>query len=119
LRLRPVPAFALFLSGLLACLLSLGACDAFVSRTPGEKIWRQRCAECHGLDGAGNTPRYMGNPYADLLDDGWRTGGDRYSIENVVREGVFGKMPAAGDLTAEEMRDLLAHLAHLRGETAK
>jgi len=115
MRVRPVSAFALSLAG----LVSLAACDAFVSRTPGEKIWRQRCAECHGLDGAGNTPRYMGDPYADLLDDGWRTGGDRYSIENVVREGVFGKMPAAGDLSAEQMHDLLAHLAHLRGETSE
>ena len=115
MQIRPVPAFAL----LLASALALAACDGLAARTPGEKTWRQRCAECHGLDGAGNTPRYMGDPYANLIDNGWRTGGDRYTIENVVREGVFGKMPAADDLTAEEMRELLAHLARLRGETAE
>ncbi len=113
--MRPIPAFAL----LLAAGLTLTACDQLVSRTPGERLWRQRCAKCHGLDGAGNTPRYMGDPYANLLDDGWRTGGDRYSLENVIREGVFGKMPANPDLTVEEMRDLLTHLRQLRGETSR
>jgi len=37
----------------------------------------------------------------------------------VIREGVFGKMPANPDLTVEEMRDLLAHLRQLRGETSR
>jgi mono/diheme cytochrome c family protein len=100
----------------LVVLLALG-CGLGPERSLGEQLWRQRCAECHGLDGAGNTPRYMGDPWADLLDDNWKYGGDASSIEIVVREGVFARMPANDDLTAEEMRELIDWLYFLRGET--
>jgi len=96
----------------------LTGCDELLASSPGEKLWRRHCAECHGLDGAGNTPRYMGNSWADLTDNNWRVGnGDRGSIEAVVREGVFGEMPAFDQLTREEMRELIDYLGSLRGET--
>jgi len=107
---------ALAIAATLAAVLLTG-CDEWLAKSPGEKLWRRHCAECHGLDGAGNTPRYMGNSYADLTDDSWRVGnGDRGSLEAVVREGVFGEMPAFDQLSREEMRDLLDYLASLRGE---
>jgi mono/diheme cytochrome c family protein len=99
-----------------ALILLLAGCEAFSPRPLGEKLWRSRCAECHGIDGAGNTPRFMGNPYADLRDGSWKYGGDRGSVETIVREGVFGQMPAFDTLTAEEMRALLDYLYQLRGE---
>jgi cytochrome c oxidase cbb3-type subunit 3 len=97
-------------------MLSLAGCDSLVPRSLGEKLWRSRCADCHGVDGSGNTPRYMGNPWADLRDGSWKYGGDRATVENLVREGIFGKMPAVDTLTAEEMRALLDYLYELRGE---
>ena len=100
-------------------LLAAVACDAFPRRSPGEKLWRKRCASCHGLDARGNTPGYMGNVNADLTDDSWVAGGDDGSIENVVREGIFAKMPANDDLTSDEMRALLGHLRVLRGERSR
>lgn len=100
-----------------AALLAAG-CGDFSSRTPGERTWRARCADCHGLDGAGNTARFMGEPYADLTDDSWKGyGGDRAGLEAAIREGSFPDMPAFAELTPSEMRDLLDHLARLRGET--
>jgi mono/diheme cytochrome c family protein len=106
-----------FVIALAAAILLLAGCDVFVPRPLGEKLWRSRCAECHGIDGAGNTPRYMGNPYADLRDDSWKYGGgDRGSVETVVRDGVFGQMPAFDTLTAAEMRALLDYFFQLRGE---
>jgi mono/diheme cytochrome c family protein len=97
--------------------LLLAGCEALVPRPLGEKLWRSRCASCHGIDAAGNTPRYMGNPWADLRDGSWKHGGgDRGSVESVVREGVFGEMPAFDTLTAEEMRALLDYFYQLRGE---
>lgn len=97
-------------------LLSLTGCDVLAQRPLGEKLWRSRCAECHGIDGSGNTPRYMGNPWADLRDGSWKHGGDRSTVENLVREGIFGQMPAQDTLTAEEMRALLDYFYQLRGE---
>lgn len=99
---------------LAACLAAAGCDQLMPQRTPGEALWRKRCAECHGLDGAGNTPRYMGNPSADLIDDNWRHGGEEGSWEVVIREGVFGQMPANEDLTPEQVRDLVRHLKELR-----
>lgn len=103
---------------LVASALGLAcACDALAPRSEGERIYRRLCADCHGVDGSGNTPRSMGNPWADLTDDAWKSeGGDAGSIETVVREGVFGEMPAHDELSAEEMRALLGHLLALRGE---
>jgi mono/diheme cytochrome c family protein len=97
--------------------LALAGCDALAGGTPGERIWKRRCAGCHGVDAAGNTPRYLGNSWADLTDDRWRGhGGDRAGLESSIRQGV-GEMPGFPELTAEEMRALLDHLSMLRGET--
>jgi mono/diheme cytochrome c family protein len=99
--------------------LAGGACGFMEKRSPGEKLWRKRCASCHGLDARGNTPGYMGNVNADLSDSNWTIGSDDGSIETVVREGIFAKMPANDDLTRDEMRALIGHLRALRGERAR
>ncbi len=115
MRLRPVPVVTVF-----AAVLLLAACDDLLVRDPGERLWRQHCTSCHGLDGAGNTARSMGEAYADLRDDAWNIGaGDRYAIEQVIRNGVFAKMPANEKLTKEEMDLLVAHLFKLRGESLR
>lgn len=106
---------ALLLMTVLA--LPLAGCDLFEPKDPGERIYRRLCASCHGLDGRGNTARYMSNEWADLTDSSWREYGDDGSIETVIRQGVFSKMPARDELTREEMRALLGYLRKLRGET--
>jgi len=87
--------------------------DLLVKRSPGEKLYRKLCADCHGLDARGNTPQYMGNPNADLTDELSR-GSDDSSIEVVVREGIFGKMPAHDELNREQMKQLIGYLQELR-----
>jgi cytochrome c553 len=105
------------LAALGVAALALAGCDRLAGRTPGERIWRAECAHCHGLDGAGNTPRYMGNAWADLTDDLWKEfGGDRSGLEMSIRAGSTSDMPAFDQLSAEEMRSLLDHIARLRGE---
>ena len=96
----------------------LAGCDLIPARSPGARLWRQRCAECHGITGNGSTPRYMGNVKADLLDDQWEHGGEPGSWAVVIREGVFGSMPANPDLTREQVAALVQHLRELRGEAA-
>jgi mono/diheme cytochrome c family protein len=104
-------------AALVALLAAAAGCEALEHRTPGERLWRRYCAECHGLDAAGNTVHEMGNAFADLRDDQWRTGGDDETIEQVIREGVFSQMPAHDELSSEDVRAIIFWLRHLRGET--
>lgn len=90
--------------------------DTLLQRSTGERVWRRHCAECHGLDGAGNTPRFMGNANADLTDDSWAYGEGDDAIEQVIREGIFAKMPAFDRLSPEEVREVIGYLHQLRDE---
>jgi mono/diheme cytochrome c family protein len=98
----------------LVAALALGGCDLLPQRSAGEKLWRARCAECHGLDGAGNTPRFMGNVAADLLDDSWQHGDGPGAWGVVIREGIVGSMPRNDDLTREQVRALTDYMQELR-----
>ena len=120
---RRIPAVLtplLTLAGLSLAALALGGCDLiFPQRTEGETLWRKHCAECHGLDGSGNTPGYMGNNWADLKDDHWKTGGaSSSSFSRVVRQGVFGEMPGYSSevLSQQQIKEIYEHLRVLRGE---
>ena len=100
-----------------ALSLALAGCDAlFPKRSEGEKLWRDRCAQCHGVIGNGNTPQYMGNYKADLTDDSWSHGGEPGSWAVVIRQGVFGSMPANPDLSRQQVQALVDYLRVLRGE---
>lgn len=101
----------------LAAVLAAAGCDVIMpERSEGEKLWREYCAECHGLGGAGNTPRYMGKPYADLLDDHWRVGGETGTLQESTRNGFFGEMPAFDHLSDQEIRLVVDYLRELRDE---
>ena len=107
---------------LLACLSGalLGGCSKlFPHRAPGEQLYVDHCADCHGLDGRGNTAREMGQPYADLTDDVWKFGGDDTSIANAIREGSFGLMPGfQQQLNDQQIQELVAYLRVLRKRAA-
>ncbi len=106
---RALAAVVVVLVGLVAA----GCENLLPKRSKGEQIYRARCAECHGFDGRGNTPRYMGNPNADLTRSNYT---DVSTMEGVIREGVPGQMRGNPDLTRTEMRALLDWIRHLRGE---
>lgn len=108
-----VPAVTLASTAILLSWLALG-CNLIQPKSTGERLYSDLCAKCHGVDGRGNVPRYMGNPYADLTDDLWKHGGDRASIEGVIRDGIFGEMPPNSDLQPDEMRALLDYLEKFR-----
>jgi mono/diheme cytochrome c family protein len=94
----------------------LAGCDLIAPKSEGARLWKQRCAQCHGFAGNGNTPQYMGNAKADLLDESWQHGGEPSSWAVVIRQGVFGSMPANPDLSREQVDALVRHLRELRGE---
>jgi len=107
-----------FAAALLACLAGalLGGCNKiFPHRAPGEQLYVDHCADCHGVDGRGNTAREMGQPYADLTDDAWKFGGDDSSIANAIREGSFGLMPGfEQQLNDQQIQALVGYLKVLR-----
>ena len=42
---------------LLPAAAGLGGCeDLFTHRSEGERLYRKHCAECHGVNGNGDTP---------------------------------------------------------------
>jgi len=100
-----------------ACSILAGCNQLFPHRSEGEKLWRKRCADCHGLNGAGNTVQYMGNPYADLTDNNWRNGGDRISLMSSIRGGVFMHPNELKQLSDAEALAIIDYLRELRGET--
>lgn len=100
-------------------LLSLVACDLVPHRwSRGERLYRTHCARCHGLYGGGDTIHGMGNEWTNLVDEGFRYGGDAVSMGNVIRDGVLGKMPPYDreELSREDLRALINHLFVLRGD---
>lgn len=99
-------------------VLHLGCQELFPQRSEGEKLYRRLCADCHGFDASGNTPRFMGDPRADLLDATWYevSGGDG-AIASVIRTGIPGRRhPENPDLTPEQAQAIVEHIRHLRQE---
>ncbi len=118
----PVKRFAL----LLLAVVVLAGCedlvDRFSNRPPEEKLWRKHCAQCHGLNGSGNTPGYMGNSYADLTDGTWHSGGGgESSIRQAIRQGVFGEMPGFSreQISEKELDLLVGYVRRLRGGSSR
>jgi cytochrome c oxidase cbb3-type subunit 3 len=75
----------------------------------GEARFQMICMACHGMDGTGN--QMLGAP--NLTDDIWLYGGDAGTIEQGLRNGRNGQMPAFGESLSEERRKLLA--AYVQG----
>ena len=97
---REVVAYVRQLSGLEADAQLAGA---------GEARFQTICMACHGMDGKGN--QALGAP--NLTDETWLYGSDPETIEQGLRNGRNGLMPAFGETLTEERRKLLA--AYVQG----
>lgn len=62
------------------------------------------CSACHGADGKGNP--MLGAP--NLTDDVWLYGGSRAAVEDTIRHGRHGVMPAWKDILGEDKIQLLS-----------
>lgn len=81
----------------------------------GEAIFKQNCVLCHGQDAKGLIA--MGAP--NLTDDIWLYGGDRATIQETIRNGRAGVMPAWQTRLGNERVMLLAAYVKSLSQTAQ
>ena len=60
------------------------------------------CAACHGADGRGSVAHGLEFGAPDLTDNVWLYGGSRRAVEETVRHGRNGVMPAWKDILGED-----------------
>ena len=82
---------------------------------PGERVWKRKCAACHGSDGAGRTRFAANRPWADLTDGKWRHGPGREPIRKLVADGDPRSTmpPFEGTLTPAEIDAVVGHVLRL------
>ena len=89
--------------------------DSIVKAAEGKKLFATSCAACHGADGKGN--QALGAP--NLTDDIWLWGGGQATVEQTIRDGRNGHMPAWHDRLGEgNTRVLAAYVYSLTHSTA-
>lgn len=109
-----------------ALLLVAGASSGCARETDaGARVWKRRCAACHGADGSGRTRFAEGRPFADLTDGKWRHAPEKASIRRLVAEGDPRSTmpPFAATLSPEEIdavvERVLAIAARTGGKAAR
>ena len=73
------------------------------------------CSACHGVDGKGNPA--LGAP--NLTDTTWLYGGDLATIEQTIREGRSGQMPAWRTRLGEDDARVIAAWVHAQSHTTQ
>lgn len=83
------------------------------------------CAACHGAEGKGSLLSFEGNPEMqkiaapDLTDQVWLYGGSRRAVEDTLRFGRNGVMPAFKEILGEDKIHLLAAYVYQLSHPAK
>ncbi len=88
---------------------------------PAARVWKRRCAACHGPDGAGRTRFAEGRPWADLTDGKWKHGPERNALRRLVAEGdpASTMPPFAGTLTPAEIDAIVDWTLALAGQAGQ
>jgi mono/diheme cytochrome c family protein len=78
----------------------------------GEKVYKAKCAMCHGPDGGGNTPAGKGTKVRDLCSDDVKKETDQ-EWTDIISKGK-NKMPSyEGKISADEMKAVVAYMRSL------
>jgi cytochrome c6 len=96
--------------GLVLGVLLLGLPATAVSgQTPGESLYKTKCAVCHGPDGKGETAVGKANKLRDLGSPEVQKQSDD-ELSGIVTSGK-GKMPPYGkSLKPEQIKELVAYI---------
>jgi cytochrome c oxidase cbb3-type subunit 3 len=65
------------------------------------------CAACHGADGKGSVAHNLPFGAPNLTDNIWLYGGSKRAVEETLRNGRAGVMPAWKDILGEDKVHLL------------
>jgi cytochrome c oxidase cbb3-type subunit 3 len=87
-----------------AYVMSLSGREVDPAKAEAGKAKFVACAACHGMDGTGN--QMLGAP--NLTDNTWLYGGSPKAIQETIRNGRRGMMPAHKDFLGEDKSHLLA-----------
>jgi len=83
-----------------------------LAQVAGEKVYKAKCASCHGADGAGVTPAGKATKARDFCSDDVKKETDEDWTDIVVRGK--NKMPAYDKkLSAAEIKDVVAYIRTL------
>lgn len=116
--------FSPLIMALLAGILLIGVSQAVANRLQcsqasppkakeAKRLFKQKCAKCHGQDGAGNNYGQIIGA-TNLTDPEWHQRVDDQRIINSIKHGR-GQMPAAGEkLTDEQITALMLYVRTLK-----
>jgi cytochrome c6 len=94
---------------ILAALLTTGSAKA---QGAGEKVYKVKCASCHGADGAGATPAGKATKARDFCSDAVKNESDQ-DWSDIIVKGK-NKMPAYDKKLSEaEVKDVVAYIRAL------
>jgi hypothetical protein len=75
------------------------------------QLYRQKCLNCHGLDGKGTKTRAIIPQIPDFTHQEWQDGRSDVQIKLSITDGKGESMPAFRDkLTAEQVERLIGHI---------
>ena len=102
--------------GVFGVLIPSFAFGAPGDSTKGEKVFKQFCVICHGLEGKGDGPMAKGlpSPPANLTSEDVRQDPDE-ELLGIIRNGRPGTTmpPWKGSLTEQQILDVLAYVRNL------
>jgi high-affinity iron transporter len=97
-----------------AYVMSLRSSPAQIAE--GEGIVAQRCAQCHGMSGNGDAQlsRALSRVPPEIGSFAWQAERSDAQLATSVRDGIAGSpMPAARDLSPEQIQSVVAYLRSL------
>ena len=102
-------------------ILSLSG-TAFADGAAGAKVFKAKCASCHGADGKATTPQAQKQKVRDMTKPEWQKEfSDDQLLKATVdgfkreREGVKQDMPAyKGKLNDQQLKDVVAYMRSLK-----
>ena len=104
------------------CMLGAPAARAEVDKK-SEKLWKAKCASCHGVDGKGKTEQGLKVDLPDISVPGWQTKNADAQIRQKITEGSIKEKgavklemdPYKDKLQPEQVDGLIAFIRTLAG----
>ena len=87
-----------------------------------EKVWKSKCASCHGADGKGKTDQGQKMQIPDYTDAAWQKSKTDADIKKAISEGVSREKGGVkqemngykDSLSAEQIDQLVAYVRSLK-----